>query len=151
MARRHTNLFGLAFLDAITCGFGAVVLVFMIINASVGQRSGRLTGELQGEVDRLEIGGGSVPDRRLRPAASAQNEAEDPEPPGDHRRCFHHLSHPLEHPVSEPLDSHRADVDRRLAVEDPLGVGARGGLVPKGALGQSVVGLEHGWGLLDGR
>ena len=55
MARRRTNVFSLSFLDAITCGFGAVVLFYMVINASVGVRSGRLTGDLQAEVDRLEI------------------------------------------------------------------------------------------------
>jgi len=37
-----------------TCGFGAVILFFMIINSSYGKQSGQLTSELQGEVDRLE-------------------------------------------------------------------------------------------------
>ena len=37
-----------------TCGFGAVVLFFMIINSSYGKQSGQLTGQLQGEGDRLE-------------------------------------------------------------------------------------------------
>jgi hypothetical protein len=54
MARRRINVLSLSFLDAMTCGFGAVVLFFMIINASFGRQSGRLTGELQGEVNRLE-------------------------------------------------------------------------------------------------
>jgi hypothetical protein len=54
MVRRRINVFGLSFLDAMTCGFGAVVLFFMIVNASFGRKSGRLTGELQGEVNRLE-------------------------------------------------------------------------------------------------
>lgn len=52
--RRRINLFSLSFLDAMTCGFGAVVLFFMIINASFGRESGRMTADLQGEVDRLE-------------------------------------------------------------------------------------------------
>jgi hypothetical protein len=52
--RRRINVLSLSFLDAMTCGFGAVVLFFMIINASYGRHSGRMTGELQGEVDRLE-------------------------------------------------------------------------------------------------
>jgi hypothetical protein len=43
-----------SFLDAITCGFGAVILFFMIINSTYGKQSGQLTGQLQGEVDRLE-------------------------------------------------------------------------------------------------
>ena len=37
-----------------TCGLGAVVLLYMIINASVGLRAGRLTGDLEGEVDQLQ-------------------------------------------------------------------------------------------------
>lgn len=52
--RRRSNLFGLAFLDAMTCGLGAVVLLYMVINANVGLRAGRLSSDLQGEVDRLE-------------------------------------------------------------------------------------------------
>ena len=54
MARRNPNVFSLAFLDAITCGFGAVILFYMVINAAVGLRAGKLTGDLSGEVDRLE-------------------------------------------------------------------------------------------------
>lgn len=53
--RRDVNVFGLAFLDAMTCGLGAVILLYMVINASVGLRSGRLSNDLQAEVDRLEI------------------------------------------------------------------------------------------------
>lgn len=55
MARRRTNVFGLAFLDAMTCGLGAVVLLYMVINANVGLRAGRLTSDLTAEVDRLQI------------------------------------------------------------------------------------------------
>lgn len=54
MPRRTTNVFSLSFLDAMTCGFGAVVLFFMVINAAVGTRSERVTGDLKAEVDRLE-------------------------------------------------------------------------------------------------
>lgn len=55
MARRRINVFSLSFLDAMTCGFGAVVLFYMVINASVGLRAGRMTADLQAEVDRLEV------------------------------------------------------------------------------------------------
>ena len=56
MARRNRmNVFGLAFLDAMTCGLGAVILLYMVINASVGLRSGQMSNDLQAEVDRLEI------------------------------------------------------------------------------------------------
>jgi len=54
MARRNPNVFSLAFLDAMTCGFGAVVLFFMIINAAVGERAGKMTRDLTAEVDRLD-------------------------------------------------------------------------------------------------
>lgn len=52
--RRQPNVFGLAFLDAMTCGLGAVVLLYMVINAGVGLHAGRLSHDLQAEVDRLE-------------------------------------------------------------------------------------------------
>lgn len=54
MARRRVNVFGLAFLDAMTCGLGAVVLLYMVINASVGVRAGERTHDYEGEVNRLE-------------------------------------------------------------------------------------------------
>jgi len=55
MARRTVNVFGLSFLDALTCGFGAVILFYMIINASVRLRSDRTTVDLQAEADRLDV------------------------------------------------------------------------------------------------
>ena len=55
MARRRLNVFSLSFLDAITCGFGAVILFYMIIQSSVGERSGEMTHDLRAEVDELEI------------------------------------------------------------------------------------------------
>ena len=54
MARRTPNVFTLSFLDAMTCGFGAVVLFYMIISAAFGRTSGRMSADLHGEVDRLE-------------------------------------------------------------------------------------------------
>ncbi len=53
--RRSTHVFGLSFLDAMTCGLGAVVLLYMVINHSVNARADRVTVDLTGEVDRLEI------------------------------------------------------------------------------------------------
>ena len=52
--RRELNVFGLAFLDAMTCGLGAVVLVYMIISASVGMRSDEMTDDLRSETERLD-------------------------------------------------------------------------------------------------
>lgn len=53
-SRRQASVFSLSFLDAMTCGFGAVVLFFMVINASVSLRSDRMTSDLQAETDRLD-------------------------------------------------------------------------------------------------
>ncbi len=54
MARRKINVFSLSFLDAMTCGFGAVVLFFMILNATFGKTEGHMTADLHGQVDKLE-------------------------------------------------------------------------------------------------
>jgi len=53
-SRRQPTVFSLSFLDAMTCGFGAVVLFFMVINASVSLRSDRMTADLSAEADRLD-------------------------------------------------------------------------------------------------
>jgi hypothetical protein len=53
-ARRSLNPASLSFLDAMTCGLGAVILLYMVINASVRLRSDELTEDLQGEVDRVQ-------------------------------------------------------------------------------------------------
>lgn len=54
MPRREISILGFSFLDAMTCGFGAVVLLFMVINASVDLRATQLTSDLRAEADRLE-------------------------------------------------------------------------------------------------
>lgn len=52
--RRESAVFTLSFLDAMTCGLGAVVLLYMIISANVNLRAERLTADLTAETDRLE-------------------------------------------------------------------------------------------------
>ena len=54
MARRQFNVFNLSFLDVMSCGLGAVVLFFMVINAQVSSRAGKANQALQAEADRLE-------------------------------------------------------------------------------------------------
>jgi len=54
MARREFNVFNLSFLDVMSCGLGAVVLFFMVINAQVSSRAGKANQALQAEADRLE-------------------------------------------------------------------------------------------------
>jgi hypothetical protein len=54
MPRRKVEFFSLSFLDVVCCGFGAVILVFTILNAVFGGSYRPITEELHGEVDRLE-------------------------------------------------------------------------------------------------
>ena len=65
--RRETNVFSLSFLDVMSCGFGAVVLIFLIINHDTEQdkqvNNDELLAELrmldyqvqQGEEDKFEL------------------------------------------------------------------------------------------------
>ncbi|MCP4000112.1 MAG: VWA domain-containing protein [Gammaproteobacteria bacterium] len=54
MARRSVSVFNLSFLDIMSCGFGAVILVFMIISAQVSVRADKEHVELLGATNRLE-------------------------------------------------------------------------------------------------
>ena len=47
MARRQLNPFGLAFLDCICCGFGAVILVFMIISHRINVQTDEMLQDLE--------------------------------------------------------------------------------------------------------
>lgn len=53
--RRESSIFSMSFLDAITCGFGAVILVFMIIAANIELRRDAALDELTNERDRVEM------------------------------------------------------------------------------------------------
>jgi hypothetical protein len=48
------EVFSMSFLDCMSCGFGAVILFFMIINAQVKETSDTHTSDLMGETTRLE-------------------------------------------------------------------------------------------------
>lgn len=54
MRRRRIEVFSLSFLDCICCGFGAVVLFYMIVASQAGTNRLRTTDALQAEVNRLE-------------------------------------------------------------------------------------------------
>ena len=54
MARRRFTVFSLSFLDVMACGFGAVVLVFLIINHSQQVYSEEVNRDLLAEVSLLE-------------------------------------------------------------------------------------------------
>ena len=53
--RRSGEIFSMSFLDCMSCGFGAVILFFMIINAQSKVPTDDQTKALQAETDRLEI------------------------------------------------------------------------------------------------
>jgi len=52
--RRDTNIFSLALLDCITCGFGALILFHMIVAARAGATVADITDALQSEVTMRE-------------------------------------------------------------------------------------------------
>ncbi len=52
--RREINVFNLSFLDIMSCGFGAVILLFMIINHDAKVRSDTLNENILAEVALLE-------------------------------------------------------------------------------------------------
>jgi hypothetical protein len=54
VARRKTEVFGLSFLDCICCGFGATILIYMVLNSGAKDRSDKELGPLKAETDRLE-------------------------------------------------------------------------------------------------
>lgn len=52
--RRTFEMFGMSFLDCICCGFGAVILLFMIINAQATRDSDQPTQRLMAETSKLQ-------------------------------------------------------------------------------------------------
>ncbi len=53
--RRDGDIFSMSFLDCMSCGFGAVILFFMIINSHVNATTENQNAELMAETNRLEI------------------------------------------------------------------------------------------------
>lgn len=53
--RREVQIIGMSFLDVMSCGLGAVILFFMIINAQVRDSADTENSELMGETTRLEF------------------------------------------------------------------------------------------------
>ena len=54
MKHRAVNVFSLSFLDIITCGLGAIILLFVLVNAKSAAQRETVTTDLHSEVDRLE-------------------------------------------------------------------------------------------------
>ena len=53
--RRATEVFSMSFLDCMSCGFGAVILFFMIINAQVKETTEDDPTDLMSETRRIEV------------------------------------------------------------------------------------------------
>jgi DNA-binding XRE family transcriptional regulator len=54
MKRKRLNVFSLSFLDIITCGLGAIILLFVLVNAKSAARRETISTDLRAEVDRIE-------------------------------------------------------------------------------------------------
>ncbi|MGD8415427.1 MAG: hypothetical protein PVH91_00070 [Pseudomonadales bacterium] len=54
MARRQTNVFSLSFLDVMSCGFGAVVLIFLIINHASQEEADTVNQDALSEIRLLD-------------------------------------------------------------------------------------------------
>lgn len=54
MERKRISVFSLSFLDCICCGLGAVILLFVIVNAKSAAQRDEVTSDLRGEVARME-------------------------------------------------------------------------------------------------
>ena len=52
--RRRAEIFGMSFMDCICCGFGATVLMYMILNSGTDRRIRSTLDPLRSETDRLE-------------------------------------------------------------------------------------------------
>jgi Mg-chelatase subunit ChlD len=52
--RRRAEVFGLSFLDCVSCGFGATVLLYMILNSGQAHHAQDALGTLRAETSRLE-------------------------------------------------------------------------------------------------
>jgi len=55
MNRKRLNVFSLSFLDIITCGLGAIILLFVLVNAKSAARRDTVTSDLRAETNRIEI------------------------------------------------------------------------------------------------
>jgi len=54
MQRRRFDIFSMSFLDTICCAFGAIVLLYMILNAASGRATQHQSAASRAEADRLE-------------------------------------------------------------------------------------------------
>ncbi len=53
MKRRKLNVFSLSFIDCICCGLGAIILLFVVVNAKSAHRRDAVTSDLRAQVNKL--------------------------------------------------------------------------------------------------
>ena len=54
MKRRKLNVFSLSFIDCICCGLGAIILLFVVVNAKSAHLRNAVTSDLRAQVNKLE-------------------------------------------------------------------------------------------------
>jgi len=54
MKRRKLNIFSLSFIDCICCGLGAIILLFVLVNARSAVHRDAVTSDLRAEVSKVE-------------------------------------------------------------------------------------------------
>jgi hypothetical protein len=53
--RRRFDIFSMSFLDTICCAFGAIVLLYMVLNAATGREHERNTSAARADANKLEV------------------------------------------------------------------------------------------------
>jgi hypothetical protein len=53
--RRRFDIFSMSFLDTICCAFGAIVLLYMVLNAATGREHDRNTAAARADANKLEV------------------------------------------------------------------------------------------------
>jgi hypothetical protein len=53
--RRRFDIFSMSFLDTICCAFGAIVLLYMVLNAATGRESDRRTASARADANKIEV------------------------------------------------------------------------------------------------
>jgi len=55
MKRKKLNIFSLSFIDCMCCGPGAIILLFVLVNAKSAAQKNAVTSDLRAEINKLEI------------------------------------------------------------------------------------------------
>jgi hypothetical protein len=114
--RRGVDIFNLSFLDVVSCGFGAIILLLVVVKIAEPRVIDRLSVDLSGLVQRLEVERRSLDGERAQVAAELQNRR------ADLAASRAHLAR-LRAEVSELRGRHQAtrhELDTREVIADRL-------------------------------